>query len=173
MGSVRGVERNKAWGELAYRPLTAPWGLALELFRFAGAWAPPSERIEAGWGAEDGGRLFAALLAERADSFAMLHGPVVVAAPGAPPEAALDVAAGLLLAALRHAAAEGIDTLVTRPQGMDGLFIRHGFIPVPEAELPKALRGRPGQGLLGWRGDSALWSAAGRGSARARSLSPR
>jgi len=34
--------------------------------------------------------------------------------------------------------------------------------------LPKALRGRPGVGLFGWRGGTALWSAAGRGVDRAR-----
>jgi hypothetical protein len=44
--------------------------------------------------------------------------------------------------------------------------VRLGFIPVPEAELPETLRGRPGIGLFGWRGGSALWSAAGRGRDR-------
>jgi hypothetical protein len=164
------LARNNAEEEFADRPLAAPWSPALELFRFAGAWAPGPERVDAGWGAGNGERLSAALLAERADSYAMLHGPVVVAPPGASPEAALDVAAGLLLAALRYAAAEAIGTLVARPQGLDGLWVRHGFIPLPEAELPKALRGRPGQGLFGWRGGTALWSAAGRGAPRARSL---
>ena len=167
------MARSNAGEEIIYRPLTAPWAPALQLFRFVGAWAPAPERIDVGWGAGDGERLSAALLAERAASFAMLHGPVVVAAPAAAPEAALEVAAGLLLAALRYAAAEAIDTLVTRPQGLDGLWVRHGFIPVPEAELPKALRGRPGLGLFGWRGDSALWSAARRGAPRARSLTSR
>ena len=167
------MARSKAAEELTYRPLTAPWAPALELFRFVGAWAPAPERIDAGWGAGDRERLSAALLAERADSFAMLHGPVVVAAPDTCPEAALEVAAGLLLAALRHAPAEAIDTLVARPQGLDGLWIRHGFIPLPESQLPEALRGRPGLGLFGWRGGTALWSAAGRGAPRARSLTPR
>jgi hypothetical protein len=160
------LERSKAWGEIAYRPLTAPWGPALELFRFAGAWAPSSEHVESGWGAWDGERLCGALLAERAGSWAMLNGPVVVAPPDAPPEAGLEVAAELLLAALRHADAEGIDTVLTRPQGLDRIWVRHGFIPVPAAELPKALRGRPGLGLFGWRGGTALWSAAGRGVPR-------
>ena len=167
------MARSEAWGELAYRPLAAPWGPALDLFRFVGAWAPTPEHVESGWGAADGERLCAALVAERAGSFVMLHGPVVVAPPDASPEAALEVATELLQAALRHVSDQGIDTLVTRPQGLDRLWVRHGFIPVPEAELPKALRGRPGLGLFGWRGGTALWSAAGRGAPRARSLTPR
>jgi hypothetical protein len=162
------LERSKAWGELAYRPLTAPWLAGLELFRFAGAWAPPPEQIGSGWGAWAGERLCGGLFAERTGPRGMLHGPVVVAPPGAPPDAALEVADALLADALRHAEADGIDTLFTRPQGLDRLWVRHGFIPVPEAELPEALRGRPGLGLFGWRGGTALWSAAGRGGLRAR-----
>jgi hypothetical protein len=165
--------RSKGWGELVYRPLAAPWSPALELFRFAGAWAPAAEDIECGWGAEEGPRLCAALVSERAGGFGMLHGPVVVAPPDASPEAALEVATELLLAVLQHASEHGIDTVVTRPQGLDRLWVRHGFIPVPEAELPTALRSRPGLGLFGWRGGTALWSAAGRGAPRARSLTPR
>ncbi len=167
------MERSKPWGELEYRPLTAHWGTALELFHFAGAWAPPSEHIVFGWGAFDVGRLCGALLMERAGSSAMLHGPVVVAPADISSEAALEVAAELLTGALRFAPAEGIDTLVTRPQGLDGIWVRHGFIPIPEALLPEGLRGRPGIGLFGWRGGTALWSAAGRGASRARSLTPR
>ena len=162
--------RSSAWGEIRYRSLTAPWGDALELFRFAGAWAPEPAGIEFAWGAEDGGRLCGALVTERATSCAMLHGPVVVAPPDATPAAALDVATELLLAALQHLPTQGIDTGVTRPQGLDRLWVREGFIPIPEAELPRALRGRPGQGLFGWRRGSALWSAAGRGAPRAASL---
>jgi len=165
--------RSKFLGELLYRPLEAPWGGALELFRFAGAWAPAPERIERGWGAEDRERLCGAVVAERAGSFGMLHGPVVVAAPDASPEDAFDVASELLQAALRHAPETGVDTVVARPQGLDRLWVRHGFIPVPEADLPPALRGRPGMGLFGWRGGTALWSAARRGAPRSSSLTPR
>jgi hypothetical protein len=167
------LARSKAWGELAYRALATPWGPALDLFRFAGAWAPPPERVQSGWGAWDAGQLRGALLAERADSAAMLYGPVVVAPPDAPSEPALEVAVELLGGALRDVPAEGIDTLFTRPQGLDQIWVRHGFIPIPEALLPEALRGRPGIGLFGWRGGTALWSAAGRGAPRARSLAPR
>ena len=165
--------RSKAWGELAYQALVTPWGPALDLFRFAGAWAPPPERVTSGWGTWDGTELRGALLAERAGSSAMLHGPIVVAPPGASSEAALEVAAELLGEALRDGPAEGIDTLFTRPQGLDHIWVRHGFIPIPEALLPEGLQGRPGVGLFGWRGGTALWSAAGRGAPRARSLTPR
>jgi hypothetical protein len=166
------LEGSKDRAELAYRPLTAPWGAALDLFGFAGAWAPPAERVEAGWGAWDGAILCGALLFERAESAAMLHGPVVVAPPDASPEGALETAARLLGEALAHATAAGVGTVFTRPQGLDRVWVRLGFIPVPEAELPPALRGRPGVGLHGWRSGSALWSAAGRGGARA-ATSPR
>lgn len=162
------MARSEALGAISYQPLTTPWGAALELFRFAGAWAPAAEQIECGWGAWDGEQVRGALLAERAGSSAMLHGPVVVAPPDAPPEAAFEIAGELLAAATRHADGEVIATLFTRPQGLDRIWVRHGFIPVPEAELPKALRGRPGVGLFGWRGGGALWSAAGRGAVRAR-----
>jgi len=167
------LERSEVWGELVYRPLTAPWSAGLELFRFAGAWAPSPEQIVSGWGAWQGERVCGALLAERSGSCAMLHGPVVVAPADAPPEPALVVATELLAGALRHAEGEGVDTLFTRPQGLDRIWVRHGFIPVPEAELPKALRRRPGVGLFGWRGGTALWSAAGRGAPRARAAARR
>ena len=158
--------RSKAWApaELSYRPLAAPWGPALALFRFAGAWAPPAEQVESGWAAWEGEHVHGALIVERAGSNAMLHGPVVVAPPDAPAETAIEVAGELLAALLRDAEGAGLHTLFTRPQGLDRIWVRHGFIPVPEAELPRVLRGRPGVGLYGWRGGTALWSAAGRGA---------
>jgi hypothetical protein len=162
--------RSRIWasGELSYRPLVAPWDPALELFRFAGAWAPPPEQIASGWAAWEGEHVQGALIVERAGSSAMLHGPVVVAPPGAPAETALEVAGQLLAGTIPEAEGAGIDTLFTRPQGLDRIWVRQGFIPVPEALLPKALRGRPGVGLYGWRGGAALWGAAGRGMTRAR-----
>ena len=159
------MARSSAPSQISYGPLTAPWGPALELFRFAGASAPPAAQIGAGWAGWDGERVCGALLAELDGSNAMLHGPVVVAPPDAPAETALEVAAELLSSALRHAESAGIDTVFTRPQGLDRLWVRYGFIPVPEAELPKALRGRAGVGLFGWRGSTALWSSAGRNAA--------
>jgi hypothetical protein len=165
------LARSESWAPLAYRPLTAPWEPALELFRFAGAWAPSGEHIDSGWGAWDGERLAGAALTERAGASAMLHGPVVVAPADATGESALQAASELLASVLQHAVAQGIETVFTRPQGLDRIWVRHGFIPVPEAELPAALRGRAGVGLFGWRGGTALWSAAGRGAPR-RSVAP-
>jgi hypothetical protein len=156
--------RSNPSGTLAYRPLTAPWEAALELFRFAGAWAPPPSDVVAGWGAWDAERLLGALLMERAGTAAMLHGPVVVAPPDMPAEDVLAVAGDLTARALTHAGSVGIETIFARAQSLDRVWVRAGFIPLPEAELPRGLRGRPGLGLFGWRGGTALWS--GRGGAR-------
>ena len=160
------MARSRAWVALDHRPLTAPWDPGLELFRFAGAWAPAREQIDSGWGAWDGERLCGALLAERSGASAMVHGPVVVAPPDSPPEAALEVASELLIAALSDGLARGIGTVFTRPQGLDRLWVRQGFIPIPEVELPGDLRGRPGVGLFGWRNGTALWTGGGRGTPR-------
>ena len=156
--------RSNTSGALAYRPLNAPWEAALELFRFAGAWAPSPADVAAGWGASDDDRLVGALLMERAGGAAMLHGPVVVGPPGMPAEDVLGAATELTTQALTHAGSAGIETIFARPQSLDRVWVRAGFIPLPEAELPRALRGRPGLGLFGWRGGTALWS--GRGGAR-------
>jgi len=162
------LARSNADTGLAYRALSAPWEEALSLFDFAGAGAPPRDGLAAGWGAWSGERLCGALLAERAGASAMLHGPVVVTEP----DIALDIADRLVADALREAPEAGIDTVYTRPQGLDRAWVRSGFIPIPEAELPSALRGRPGLGLFGWRGGTALWSSAGRGASPARGAPP-
>jgi hypothetical protein len=103
---------------------------------------------------------------ERAGATAMLHGPVVVTPPGTPAEDVLAVAAELTGQALAEAGPAGITTVFARPQSLDRVWVRSGFIPVPEAELPRELQGRPGLGLFGWRGGTALWSTAGRGGSR-------
>ena len=160
------MERSKSWEALAFRPLADPGREARDLFGFVGASAPPALDVATGWGAWDGETLVGAVLLERSGLSAMLHGPAIAAPPGAGPEAALDAAAGLVALALAGVEAAKIETLFARPQGLDRVWVRLGFIPVPEAELPEALRGRPGIGLFGWRGGSALWSAAGRGRDR-------
>ena len=160
------MARGKGWDALAFRPLADPGREGRELFGFVGAWAPAAAEVATGWGAWEGETLVGAALLERAGAAAMLHGPAIAAPPGAEPEAALDAAAGLVALALATVEAEKVETLFARPQGLDRMWVRLGFIPVPEAELPEALRGRPGIGLFGWRGGSALWSAAGRGRDR-------
>lgn len=157
--------RSKAAEGLAYRPLEAPGRDARDLFGFVGAWAPPESAVSAGWGAWDAKRLVGALLLERTGGAGMLYGPVVVASDANEPDIPFDIALRLLESALSLAEAQGISTLYTRPQSLDRIWVRSGFIPIPEADLPAALRGRPGLGLFGWRGGTAIWSMAGRNEA--------
>src|SRR5438093_1431367 len=79
-------------------------------------------------------RLIGALGAGRNLSDAMLHGPVVIAETEQ-----LEIAAQLVAAALDHATASGIATVFARPQGLDRVWVRYGFIPVPESTLPAGL----------------------------------
>ena len=167
------MARSKDWEGLGFRALDEPGREARELFGFVGAWTPPAADIEKGWGAWQGEMLVGAVVLERAGGAAMLHGPVITAPPDADPEAALDAGAGLVTPALAWSEAAKVETVFARPQGLDRVWVRLGFIPVPEAELPEPLRGRPGIGLFGWRGGSALWSAAGRGRDRRASPTPR
>ncbi|MBI4607772.1 MAG: hypothetical protein HY726_02035 [Candidatus Rokubacteria bacterium] len=152
---------------MEYRPLPAGSAEARGLFAYAGAWVPPESPGELGCGAwvtgpggatgSDGSateRMVGALLVERSGTSGLIHGPVVVAT-----EEALEVAAQLMTSALSASAAAGVETLFARPQGLDRVWVRFGFIPVPEADLPAAFRGRPGTGLFAWRGGSALWSS--------------
>ena len=103
----------------------------------------------------------------------MLHGPAVASPPEADPESAVDAAASLVALVLAWAETERVETLFARPQSLDRVWVRFGFIPVPEVDLPEELKKRPGIGLFGWRGGSALWSAAGRGRDRRVSPVPR
>ena len=145
------------WQGVGYRPLMDA-ERARALFDFAAT--PWPEQVAFVWGASMAGaageRLVGAVAAERHATAVMLHGPVVVTADG--PDDPLEVAGQLLAAALDHATALGAVTLYARPQGLDRVWVRFGFIPVPEVALPAALAGRPGAGLYAWRGGSALWT---------------
>ncbi len=158
--------RSRPSGGLAFRPLPAPWTEARALFRFVGAWAPPDPGVEGAWGASDGAALVAAAFLERAERAAFLHGPAVVAPADFEPDDAVETAARLVSSVLEHAQERGIETVFTRPQALERVWVRAGFVPVPEASLPSPLRGRPGTGLFAWRGGSAVWSGAGRGTTR-------
>jgi hypothetical protein len=143
------------WQGVGYRPL-ADVAAARALLDFAAiAW--PAGPIAFGWGAftaaADGERLVGALLAERADTAAFLHGPVVITE-----DDPREVATQLVAAVLDHAAAAGCTTVYARPHGLDRIWVRFGFIPLPESTLPPALAGRPGVGLFAWRGGTALWT---------------
>jgi hypothetical protein len=144
------------WQGIGYRPLPGV-ALARPLFDFAALPWPQPGRIAFGWGAftaGDGGgeRLAGALVAESGDHALMFHGPVVREV-----EDPLEVAAQLVAAALDHALALGAETVFSRPQGLDRVWIRFGFFPVPESALPAPLAGRGAVGLYAWRGGSALW----------------
>ncbi len=143
----------RIWQGIGYHPLpdAAP---ARPLFDYAAVPWPERRDVVFAWGASDGaGRLIGAVVAEQSGSAAMLAGPVVGA--GDDP---LEIAAQLVTAVLDHAAAAGIRTVYARPQGLDRVWVRFGFIPVPESTLPQGLAGRPGVGLYAWRGGSALWT---------------
>ena len=147
----------RVFNGVGYRPLTDATR-ARALFDFAAmAWP---EQLALAWGAfvarDNGERLVGAIVAERHARAVMLHGPVVATDDG--PDDPLETAAQLVAAAMDHAAALGGVTIYTRPQGLDRVWVRFGFIPVPEVALPAALTGRPGVGLYAWRGGSALWT---------------
>jgi hypothetical protein len=146
----------RLWQGVGYRPLpdVAP---ARALFDFAAV--PWPERLEplfawGAWTAGDGGeRLIAAAVAERNGAAVFLQGPVVVS-----DDEPFEVAGLLVAASLDHASALGVSTVYARPLALDRVWVRFGFIPVPESSLPAGLIGRPGEGLYAWRGGSALWS---------------
>jgi hypothetical protein len=145
----------RVWQGTGYRPLPDA-AVARSLFDFAAL--PWPARPAFAWGAfvaalPTGERLVGALIGEAHERAMFLHGPVV--AGGDDP---LEIAAQLVAAALDHAVALGAETLFTRPQGLDRVWVRFGFIPVPESTLPTGLAGRPGAGLYAWRGGSALWT---------------
>ena len=130
--------------------------MARPLFDFAAVpW--PAADITLSWGAAtatDGAeRLVGAVVAERSGTALLLHGPVVVVETEP-----LEIASQLVTAVLDHATATGVVTVFTRPQSLDRVWVRFGFIPVPESTLPPALAGREGAGLYAWRGGSALWT---------------
>lgn len=155
----------RVWQGIGYRALSdaasarplfdfaaVPWPVAdpATLVLAWGAWTGPT-------GAADGSReaeqLVGAIVGEASDGDLMLYGPVVLAE-----QEPLEVAAQLVAAALDHAGALGARTVFARPLGLDRVWVRFGFIPVPESTLPPGLAGRPGGGLYAWRGGSALWT---------------
>ena len=149
----------RVWQSVVYRPLDqVEWDKARALFTYAALWVAPASPGELGWGAWNSEQLVGAIVLEPHGANGMVYGPVVVNQPDP-----FEVASQLLAATLPHATALSIGTLFTRPQGLERLWVRFGFIPVPEAELPKALKGRPGIGLFAWRGGSALWTSVGAG----------
>lgn len=95
--------------------------------------------------------LVGALMVERCESTGMIHGPIVVNV--ADP---LDAGVHLVSALLSHAHALRLSTLFTRPQGLDRVWVRFGFVPAADAMLPEPLKGQPGIGLFVWRESPGL-----------------
>ena len=144
-----GALEPRTWQGITYRPCQAGASGVRALFSYAGAFAPALEPRELAWEAEAGDRLVGGVLAEQRGTAAMVHGPVVVEPPGGTEP--LDVADHLVAALITEGEAVGLDTLYARPQGLDRIWVRSGFVPVPETLLPDDLRGRPGSGLHAWR----------------------
>lgn len=146
----------RVWQGIGYRPLPDVVA-ARPLFDFAALPWPAPDRVALAWGAFTGAgaaeRLVGAALGQAAERSVLLHGPVVIEG-----EDPLEIAAQLVAAALDHATALGTETLFTRPQGLDRVWVRFGFIPVPEGTLPPGLGDHRGGGLYAWRGGSALWT---------------
>jgi hypothetical protein len=145
----------RVWQGTGYRPLSEP-AAARPLYDFAAL--PWPARCALAWGAfvstpTGGESLVGALIGEAHQRAMFLHGPVVTGG-----DDRLEIAAQLVAASLDHAVALGAETLFARPQGLDRVWVRFGFIPVPEGTLPAGLAGRPGVGLYAWRGGSALWT---------------
>jgi hypothetical protein len=164
--SLEDATRPRPWQDLEFRPL-ADVTQARPLFDFAALPWPDASGLAFGWGAfsVNGDTPLAVVLVERAGRAVLLHGPLV--ALDGHSHDPLQIAAALVTVILEHAAAVGADTAFTRPQGLDRVWIRFGFIPVPETILPAAFAGRPGAGLYGWRGGSALWTLRDGGDAAA------
>jgi hypothetical protein len=136
----------RVWQESDIGPCRTPrWPPAL---RFRCGLLAPAD-VAVAWGATDGGqRLIGAVIESGAVRAMLLHW--VEAEP-------LEIASQLV-PRLDHAVASGVVTLFARPQSLDRVWVRFGFIPVPEGTLPVDLAGRPGSGLYAWRGGTALWT---------------
>jgi hypothetical protein len=143
------VQGPRTWQGIVYQPCQGGAPAVRRLFQFAGAFAPDPGPDEMAWEALAGDRVVGAVLCERSGSSGFIHGPVVVDPPeGAEP---IEVAAQLVAPLVDLASTLPLDSLFTRPQGLDRVWVRLGFVPMPEAFLPTALRGRPGSGLHVWR----------------------
>ena len=143
----------RVWQGIGYRPLPDA-AMARSLFDFAAVSWPPTDDIAVAWGASDGGQqLVGAVLGERSGPAMLLHGPVVRAETEP-----LEIASQLVAVVIDHAVASGVVTIFARPQSLDRVWVRFGFIPVPEGTLPSDLAGRAGSGLYAWRGGTALWT---------------
>ncbi|HEY7141338.1 MAG TPA: hypothetical protein VIE44_14630 [Methylomirabilota bacterium] len=148
-GSAPIVLEPRVWQGVVYQPCQGGAPAVRQLFHFAGAFAPDLEPGEIAWEARAGDRLVGGVLCERRGAHGFVHGPVVVDPPAG--AESIEVAAQLVAPLVDSARALPLDSLFTRPQGLDRVWVRLGFVPMPEAFLPADLKGRPGTGLHVWR----------------------
>jgi hypothetical protein len=139
----------RTWQGLVYRPCPAEAAAVRRLFHFAGAWTPAFAPGELAWEAVAPGGLVGGVLVERDHDCGFIHGPVVVEPP--PDAEALEVAAQLAAPLLEPGTDPTMTRAFARPGGLDRLWVRLGFVPMPEASLPPTMRDRPGTGLYVWR----------------------
>jgi hypothetical protein len=167
-GSAPAAPPPRTWQGIDYGPCQVGGAEVRRLFDFAGAPTPTPGPGELGWEARADGRLVGGVLVERRGDCGLIYGPVVIEPPSAAEP--MEVAAQLVAALLDHATGLQMTTLFSRPQGLDRVWVRSGFVPVPEAFLPEGLRGRPGSGLHAWRRPGTYTIAApdaeGRGPRR-------
>jgi hypothetical protein len=119
---------------------------------------------ELAWEAAAPEGLVGGVLVERDRDSGFIHGPVVVGPPSGAD--ALEVAAQLTAPLLEPGTDPAMTRAFTRPGGLDRLWVRFGFVPMPEASLPPTLRGRPGTGLYVWRRPGTYAVAAPQGPRR-------
>jgi hypothetical protein len=148
-GPPSSLPEPRVWQGVVYRPCQRGAPAVRRLFQFAGAFAPEVLPDEIAWEAEASAEVVGGVLCERHEAHGFIHGPVVVNPP--PGIEALEVAAQLVSPLVDTARALPLNNLFARPQGLDRVWVRLGFVPMPEAFLPAALRGRPGSGLHVWR----------------------
>lgn len=163
-----GAPERRAWQGVSCRPCQDGGSAVRRLFQFAGAFAPAPDAHELAWEAQAEGRLVGGVLCERRGAHGFVHGPVVVDPPADVDP--IEVAAQLVAPLIDLAGTLPLDTLYARPHGLDRVWVRLGFVPLPEAFLPPALRGRPGSGLYAWRrpGTYAVPLPAAEGEGRRR-----
>src|SRR5262245_17787812 len=140
-GPAPNVPEPRVWQGVVYRPCQAGALAVRQLFQFAGAFAPELGPDEIAWEGRAGDRMVGGVLCERRGAHGFIHGPVVVDPPsGAEP---IEVAAQLVSPIVDSAGAIPLDSVFTRPQGLDRVWVRLGVVRIPEAVLPGGLRGRP------------------------------
>ncbi len=140
----------RVWQGVVYQPCQSGASEVRQLFHFAGAFAPDLEPGEIAWEARADGRLVGGR-ALRAARRARVHPrPGGRGSSDRAPSRSRSPRSSSRPSSTRRAPFRSTP-LFTRPQGLDRVWVRLGFVPMPQAFLPETLRGRPGSGLHVWR----------------------